>query len=182
MNIRFVFIFVISFLSSHTLIAQNKSIIETIILTGQEYPYKNVITKNIYFDVATLKPVIEFMTDSINKETRYYYHYKGKKREVTSNISYKNGDETFEEYKNRIYWNKYSGDEMNASCLYVILFDKRFKIKDIRIIARNGYNNLNFNFDKLVKEVLKSSEGKWEIIKSESKSDWYFAMGRFKIG
>ena len=63
MNIRFIFIFVISFLSSHTLIAQNKSIMETIILTGQEYPYKKVITKNVYFDVTTLKPVFEFITD-----------------------------------------------------------------------------------------------------------------------
>ena len=182
MNIRFVFIFVISFFTSHTLIAQNKSIMETIILTGQEYPYKKVITKNIYFDVTTLKPVFEFITDSINKEIHYYYYYKGKKREVTSNISYNNGNESFEEYKKRVYWEKFSGDEMNASCLYVILFDKKMKIKDIRIFSRSGYNNLKFNFDKLVKEVLKSSEGKWEIIKGKSKSDWYFTMGRFKIG
>ena len=66
MNIRFVFIFVISFFTSHTLIAQNKSIMETIILTGQEYPYKKVITKNIYFDVTTLKPVFEFIKHGIS--------------------------------------------------------------------------------------------------------------------
>ena len=71
---------------------------------------------------------------------------------------------------------------MNASCLYVILFNKKMKIKDIRIFSRSGYNYLKFNFVNLVKEVLKSSEGKWEIIKGKSKSDWYFTMGRFNIG
>ena len=70
------------------------------------------------------------------------------------------------------FWEKYTATEMNASCLYVMLFDNNLKIKDTRIISRSGYNNSKFNFDKLIKEILKSSEGRWKVEQEAKKNEW----------
>ena len=48
-------------------------------------------------------------------------------REVISNIFYEGGQSVFEEYKRMRFWEKYTGTEMNASCLYVMLFDNNLK-------------------------------------------------------
>ena len=164
---------------------QNKAIVEKVIITGQEGGGTKIVTSDIYFDVETLRPVFKIVTDSISeikKYTSYFFIYKGKVRKVIPNISFEGGLEAWKEYKIKCYWEKYTGTEMNASCLYVMLFDNNLKIKDIRIISRSGYNNSIFNFDRLVKEILKSSEGKWNVVQKAKKDEWYFVLGRFKIG
>lgn len=184
MNIKVVF-FIVLLLFPPFLYGQNKVIVEKIVITGQESPYTEIVTNNIHFDVVTLQPVFKIVTDSITgikKKTHYFYRYKGREREVISNIFYEGGQSVFEEYKRMRFWEKYTGTEMNASCLYVMLFDNNLKIKDIRIISRSGYNNSKFNFDKLIKEILKSSEGRWKVEQEAKKNEWYFVLGRFKLG
>ena len=36
--------------------------------------------------------------------------------------------------------------------LYTILFDRKLKIREIKIVKRAGYNNSKYNYDKLIKK------------------------------
>lgn len=73
-------------------------------------------------------------------------------REVSTEISYIGGNESLRKYQDSLYWENYNGDEQNASCLYTILFDRKLKIREIKIVKRAGYNNSKYNYDKLIKK------------------------------
>ena len=97
MNIKVVF-FIVLLLFPSFLYGQNKVIVEKIVITGQESPYTEIVTNNIHFDVVTLQPVFKIVTDSITgikKKTHYFYRYKGREREVISNIFYEGGQSVF---------------------------------------------------------------------------------------
>ena len=60
-------------------------------------------------------------------------------------------------------------------------FDRKLKIKEIKIVERRGYNNSKYNYDKLIKRILLSTEGKWQKTNNAHSEKWYFRMGRFFI-
>ena len=85
------------------------------------------------------------------------------------------------QYQDSLYWENYNGDEQNASCLYTILFDRKLKIREIKIVKRAGYNNSKYNYDKLIKKILLSTEGSWQKTNNALSEEWYFIFGRFLI-
>ncbi|MBE6288115.1 MAG: hypothetical protein E7099_08035 [Mediterranea massiliensis] len=184
MNTRIVLVVVISFFPITFIFAQNRIIEETTIISGQDTPYLRIRKEVTHFDVSNQRPIFKIITDSIVDgitNTNRYYRYMGKDYEVFPHVSFREGYDTLQEYFSQYFWEKYSGNEINASCIYVILFNDKLKINDISIIIRSGYNNSHFDYDKLIKDFLYSTEGKWEITQESQHSKWYYVVGRVFI-
>lgn len=63
-----------------------------------------------------------------------------------------------------------------------ILFDKKLAIKEIKIIKRLGYSNIDaYDYDRLVVDILKSSEKYRRKTTPSVDNDWYFYSGIFPI-
>lgn len=164
------------------LYGQNKLVKESIIYSSDISPYKKEIKKTIFFDTETNLPVFEWTLDTVRSSKPYTFYYLGKQlREVSTEISYIGGYESLRNYQDSLYWKNYNGDEQNATCLYTILFDKKLKIRDVKIVKRVGYNNSKYNYDKLIKKILLSTEGSWQKTNNISSEEWYFVLGRFFV-
>ena len=109
------------------------------------------------------------------------YYFRKRLREVSTEISYIGGNESLRKYQDSLYWENYNGDEQNASCLYTILFDRKLKIREIKIVKRAGYINSKYNYDKLIKKILLSTEGSWQKTNNALSEEWYFIFGRFLL-
>lgn len=164
------------------LYGQNKLVEESIIYSSDISSYKKKIEKTIFFDTETNLPVFELILDTARSSKMYTSCYFRKRlREVSTEISYIGGNESLRKYQDSLYWENYNGDEQNASCLYTILFDRKLKIREIKIVKRAGYNNSKYNYDKLIKKILLSTEGSWQKTNNALSEEWYFIFGRFLI-
>jgi len=175
---------IIIFLFSSTfLYCQNKVVENKIIYYDSFSPNKKIIENKIYYDVESLLPVYKTTTDSTHDPIRNIDYYWGKKIiRVSTDIEYIGGASALLRYQDSIYWSKqcFNDNEVNGSCLYTILFDKNLRIKDIRIIKRSAYDNSKYNYDKVIKDIVLSTEGNWKRI-NDTKSKWYFQLGRFYV-
>lgn len=157
------------------LYGQNKLVEESIIYSSDISSYKKKIEKTIFFDTETNLPVFELILDTARSSKMYTsYYFRKRLREVSTEISYIGGNESLRKYQDSLYWENYNGDEQNASCLYTILFDRKLKIREIKIVKRAGYNNSKYNYDKLIKKILLSTEGSWQKTNNALSEEWYF--------
>ena len=169
-------------LLSPFLYGQNKRVNESIIYSDDLSSLNRTIESTIFFEVETFLPVFKLTLDTVKSSKSYTsYYFRKEFKEVSTDISYVNGNESLMNYQDSLYWTNYKGNEMNASCLYTILFDRKLKIKEIKIVERRGYNNSKYNYDKLIKRILLSTEGKWQKTNNAHSEKWYFRMGRFFI-
>jgi hypothetical protein len=59
--------------------------------------------------------------------------------------------------------------------------DHDLKLKEIKIIKRAGYDNIEYNYDDLIKRILFSTEGRWIKCNNKDSSNWYFYYGSFNV-
>lgn len=164
------------------LLGQNKLVKENIIYSSDKSTYRKEIKKTIFFETETNLPVFEWTLDTAKSSEYYTSYYFGKQlREVSTDISYVGGYEALKNYQDSLYWKYYNGNEQNATCLYTILFDKDLKIKDVKIVNRGGYDNSQYNYDKLITKIILSTEGNWKKNNKASSDEWYFVLGRFFV-
>ena len=105
------------------------------------------------------------------------YYYFGKKREkVSLDVQFIGGYQALTNYFDSLYFNRedYNWDELNALFYYTILCDKDLKIKEVKIIQREAYDNSKYDYDGLIKRILFSTEGKWMKSTKNNRKDKYF--------
>ena len=142
------------------LYGQNKLVEESIIYSSDISSYKKKIEKTIFFDTETNLPVFELILDTARSSKMYTsYYFRKRLRELSTEISYIGGNESLRKYQDSLYWENYNGDEQNAS----------------------WYNNSKYNYDKLIKKILLSTEGSWQKTNNALSEEWYFIFGRFLI-
>ena len=135
--------------------------------------------KNVQFDVHGLPA---YKIDSLKEDRSVIYYTKnGRKLNASTALHYKGGYKILSAYCDSAYFNREDNDqnELNASALYCILFDKKLKIREIRIIKRRGYSNIRYSYDNLIKKILLGTEGNWEKINNDSM--FYFFLGYFNV-
>ena len=162
--------------------------------------FRKVRSTTTYYEVETLAPLCEYVTDSyevdsfIHKDrqiidtTLVYdkhhavrYYLCGVPQVVSTDISYIGGWKKFQHYQDSLYWAYYDGPEMNMTCWYTLLFDKNLKIKEVKIVRRNAYDNRRYDFDGLVKKILLSTDGCWQTTDDTVRTDYYFWFGMFRL-
>lgn len=160
------------------------------IFCGDKYPYeRRRVQTTRYFEVGSLEPVCDFVTDSLSIGENVYvvYHLDGVSQKVSTKVSYKGGYEKFLCDQSKLYWEYYKGPELNVTAWYTILFDKELRIREIKIIQRRGYTNDSYDYDALIKKVLMSMEGNWQVDNSTGFetdsiiSEYYFNLGVFRL-
>lgn len=139
-------------------------------------------------DVEDFSLAIKIQTDTFivesEKTERYYYCYKGKyPLEVATapKVRFKGGREKLAEYFNGKYLQKYRGPEINGSFIYAMLLDSRLKIMDVRVISLTVIDDSGFDFVRLIKEILRSTKGRWERVDASSDDKFYLAFGRLRL-
>ena len=145
--------FILLMMASASLYGQSKIVNESVIYSSDTSPYKKEVQSSTFFEVETFLPVCKSILDTTKSSNHAVFYY------------------TKKEFQN------YNGDEVNGSCLYTILFDDKLKIREIRIIKRDGYDNSKFDYDGLIKKILLSTEGKWQRDEKLPSENWYFTMG-----
>lgn len=184
MNIKKALLFIILILPFTCVLSQNKVVEKTTIISSQDTPSIRMVREVTHFDVSDNRPKLTIVTDSIVggiTSTNCYYKYRGKSREVFPSVVFIEGRDSLQEDFSLYFWENYFGNEVNASCIYVMLFNDKLKIKDISIIVRSGYNNSQYDFDKLITDFLYSTEGKWKIIHEYQCNRWYYVVGRIFV-
>lgn len=134
----------------------------------------------IMCDVEGL-PVVRF---DETKDTMYVkYFISSSWQDVCNTFHYQGGYHSLTAYCDNMYYNRedYNYDELNALAMFTILFDENLKIKDVRILKRIAYNNNKYDYDRLVKRILWSTEGKWEKESENDHCKWYLHLGYFKL-
>lgn len=130
--------------------------------------------------LTSVVEIVRIRTDSLPGFA--LYHFKGKTLEAEEAVFLTDNVEQLQSYLRRIYWAKYKkDDEINASCIYSILLDKKLKIKDVQILHKSGYDNSKYDYDSLIKETLHATQGIWRKRNAFSSAKWYFVLGRFRI-
>ena len=113
------------------------------------------------------------------------YYYFGKKREkVSLDVQFIGGYQVLTNYFDSLYFNRedYNWDELNALFYYTILCDKDLKIKEVKIIQREAYDNSKYDYDGLIKRILFSTEGKWmKSTKNNRKDKYFLKFGALKL-
>lgn len=119
-----------------------------------------------------------------NNETSVSY-YLLEIKDVSTDISYIGGYNALSTFCDSIYyeWMDSLYVELNAKALYTILFNSNMKIVEIRIVKRVAYNNNMFNYDELIKNILRKSEGNWKKgnFISAKGNEWFFYSGFFNL-
>ena len=76
---------------------------------------------------------------------------------------------------------------MNVDVWYTILFDKQLKIKEVKIFRR-GFLDSRYDYEKLVKGILLSTEGNWEVLPDNFRwetntvdTEYYFVSAKFHL-
>lgn len=151
-----------------------------IVLYGQN----KVLQSKTYYNVEDGTVVCRVDTiPQVSRPTVYYYW--GKKCEkVSLDVQFVGGYQALTCYFDSLYFNRedYNGDELNALFYYTILFDTDLKIKEVKIIQREAYDNSKYNYDSLIKRILFSTEGKWEKnTKNRNTDKWYLKFGILKL-
>lgn len=153
------------------------------------FPYFRKIRQSRSFEVETLKPVFEYVQDSSAtgvKKTLYYY-LDCIPHKVSSAVSYKGGFKRLRQYTDSLCWQHYD-THVNQRALYTMLFDKQLKIIEVKILVRRSYDNARYGYDDLIKKILFSTEGSWEILPGSYRmetdsigSEYYFTLGIFHL-
>lgn len=134
---------------------------------------------NIRFDVDHF-PVFRFDTLETSLNISYYIITEKK---AICNVQFNGGFEALNAFCDSLYFNRSNSnqDELNAMAEYIILFDKKLRIKDIRILKRLAYDNSKYNYDKLIINILLATKGKWVKKDNKISTDLYFYLGRFRV-
>jgi hypothetical protein len=173
-----------SFFLGISLYSQNKAVEEKTIFYDSFSNKRKIIKNYIYYDVENLLPVYKTTIDSMHSPVRNTFYFFGKKiRKVSMDVEYIGGTDALLKYQDSTYWNKknFSGEEVNGSCLYTILFDKNLKIKEVKIIKRSAYDNSKYNYDSVIKKIILSTQGNWKKTNDNIHEKWYFRLGRFSV-
>lgn len=144
-----------------------------------------------YFETGTLKPVYDLVTDSskVGKERYLLYYLDGIPQRVSSGVSYKEGGfKRLSQYTDSLCWKHYNSDShVNVDVWYTILFDKQLKIKEVKIFRR-GFLDSRYDYEKLVKGILLSTEGNWEVLPDNFRwetntvdTEYYFVSAKFHL-
>lgn len=183
MIIRIVLLFVLIVGVQPIMCAQGKVMHSKIIYINEAYPpASKAVNVSTFYDVETLSPVFEYITDTAKVDSNYVMYYlKDKKVRASLNVDYIGGHKQLVHYQDSLYWKEYNGTEMNQRALYSILFNDSLRIKDVKIVIRSGYDNTRFNFDSLIKRIVLSTEGKWVKNHNDLSSDYYFTFRFFYI-
>jgi hypothetical protein len=118
--------------------------------------------------------------------TECYYKTEGKRVPISSAIQYKLGKSKLQVYCDSIYYisrdklQTHTSEIKYASVDYMIIFDSYLRIKDIRILKRENYDNSSFNYDALFKQILLSTQGKWKRTRPDE-GVWYYYKGTFSF-
>lgn len=150
-------------------------------LCGQN---KNDIGSKVYFNVEDSMPVLRVDTAFQEGKPSIYYYFGKKIEKVSSDVRFIGGYQALSCYFDSLYFNRedYDENELNALFYYTILFNEKLEIKEVKIIQREGYNNLKYDYDSLIKRILFSTEGQWEkSIKANSHEKWYLKFGLLKL-
>lgn len=133
---------------------------------------------NIVYDVDSI-PILE--------EESFYYLSTVKKF-VSSNqfslLKWKDDNQTFQAYFDSCYVNHldYNERELNELPIVFILFDKTFKIQDVRVISRRlSYYYKEYNYSTLIKQIIRSTDGHWVKKDNSITTDWYYDILRFRL-
>lgn len=98
-------------------------------------------------------------------------------------IEFIGGGEKYKEVTDSLY-NIHQGKLdihiMNCRPAYFVLFDENLKILDVRILERRYSfpEEKRLRYDKLVKWIVRSTEGHWRKINPQRKCKYYFMIGR----
>jgi len=99
-------------------------------------------------------------------------------------VQFIGGYQALTNYFDSLYFNRedYNWDELNALFYYTILCDKDLKIKEVKIIQREAYDNSKYDYDGLIKRILFSTEGKWmKSTKNNRKDKYFLKFGALKL-
>ena len=168
------------------------------IFCGDTYPYeRRRVQTTRYFEVGTLEPVFDEVSDSssVGKKRYIVYYMDGVPQKVSMSVFCKGGYEKYQHDQDSLYWEYYKGPKLNVTAWYTILFDKplpilfdkELRICEIKIIQRRGYTNDSYDYDALIKKVLMSMEGNWQVDNSTGFetdsiiSEYYFNLGVFRL-
>ncbi|WP_455586781.1 hypothetical protein [Bacteroides sp.] len=137
------------------------------------------------YDVNGLPVLGDINVDTINNrvETHYFCMVKDTIVEkIAGGVKYIGGYDKLSSYCDSLYYSWKEGyDELNASAYFTILFDRKKRIKEVRILKRLAYNNLKYDYDNLIKRILYSTENKWVKGDYDKEYDCYFYSGRFSL-
>lgn len=153
----------------------------SIVLCGQN---RNDVNSKIYYNVEDSMPVFRVDTVSQSGRPKIYYYFGKITEKVSSDIRFVGGYRALTNYFDSLYFNRedYNEDELNALFYYTILFNKKLEIKEIKIIQREGYDNLKYDYDSLIKKILFSTEGQWEkSVNVNDQQRWYLKVGLLKL-
>lgn len=146
---------------------------------------QNKVTQSkIYYNVEDGTAVCKIDTSSQTSEIEMFYYFGRKSERVSSDVKFIGGYQALTNYFDSIYFNRkdYNEDELNALFYYTILFDESLKIKEVKIIRREAYDNSKYNYDSLIKKILFSTEGKWEKSTKKSRENkWFLKFGTLKL-
>ena len=96
------------------------------------------------------------------------------------NISYIGGKKGLEHFMDSLYFDDfYRHNEVNIPFYFYLLFDQNLKIKEIRFLGQASKHSMH-NFEPMIKDILKRSEGNW-IISYLTDKKWYIYLGRYKL-
>lgn len=153
----------------------------SIVLYGQN---RYDVNSKIYYNVEDSMPVFRVDTVSQSGRPKIYYYFGKITEKVSSDIRFVGGYRALTNYFDSLYFNRedYNEDELNALFYYTILFNKKLEIKEIKIIQREGYDNLKYDYDSLIKKILFSTEGQWEkSVNVNDQQRWYLKVGLLKL-
>ncbi len=145
---------------------------------------RNSIGSEIYYNVEDSMPVLRIDPDPQSDEPNLYYYFGKKAKKVAWDIRFVGGYQALTSYFDSLYFHRedYNWDELNALFYYTILFDKKLKIKEVKIIKRLAYDNSKYDYDSLIKRILFSTEGQWEKgAKINHHEKWYLHFGLLKL-
>jgi len=139
-------------------------------------------TKSLHWLDADSISLCDFYKKCGHADSIIYIRLNGERINVGTKIKYLGGLNSLNTFCDSAYYNRpdYNYQELNATADYCILFDKDLHIKEIRIYKRFGYDNKNYNYDGLVKNILLKTEGKW-IKAGAPLTEWQFYFGHFKL-
>jgi hypothetical protein len=153
-----------------------------LLMRGSMYSQNNINCmgkQKITYDVDTM-PVFSIYSHDNKVNFDYYFVSKDS---VSIDIQYDGGYKSLSAYCDSLYFCRedYDYTELNARAYYTILFDHDLNLKEIKIIKRLGYDNLEYNYDELIKRILFSTEGRWMKRNNKDNSKWYFYYGSFNV-
>lgn len=127
-------------------------------------------------------PVLGFYSRIEKPDSIIYIKYDGERINVNCDIEFLGGWESLDAFCDSVYYNRknYNHHELNAYVIYSILFDSNLHIQDIRIHKgiKDYYGDYDYN--EMIKRILKQTERRWTLIKNKSKR-WHLYIGSHRF-